>query len=592
MSDEYMAEVVIGVAALTAAWALSRGDGENEPFVGTRPIPVNYPSEKKPLHYRNPNTYAQPANQTTDKYFNGTCPTTKKGSTFVSLTGEKLRDGQFTHNNCVPFFGARLKGASTTSDGGTSILDSMSGLGSQQNKKKEVAPLFAPQKDVHWSHGMPNVTDFMLSRQVPSSRMANVKPWAEEKVGPGLGRDSNPAVGCGYNSGVQDRDSWLPKTVSELRVLTNPKETFSLSGHEGPAQSKILEPATVGTQGKVNKNRPDSTYTVGPSRWFTTTGAEKGETQRAEIILQPQDRGICPANYFGAGQGETRATYVNSYVNDSHKTTLCGEQLGPASGGNQHPITEHNSYENSCNNRATTERRTALGPLRSAVDAMISPVMDVIRHTRKTNMIGNGRLLGNASMPVGGVRVDNTQNKARTTIKEQTAGLLGSSHMNLQATPGMSVDMSCDAPKLQNRRNTSASVVGIAGPASIAVQPAATCASARATNNRRMTAAYFTGGQVGQSRCTGAAKTVRLVDKGNYVTDTGDDYQHNESGTYGAMHFPGLKGPTVPATWANFSGMTKMRNHDRGSCEIGQRINPDMLTAFKSNPYTHSLSSC
>ena len=54
---------------------------------------------------------------------------------------------------------------------------------------------------------------------------------------------------------------WLPKTVDQLRVETNPKLTFGLEGHQGPAQSVIKN---LGVQGKMEKNQPDTYYINGP----------------------------------------------------------------------------------------------------------------------------------------------------------------------------------------------------------------------------------------------------------------------------------------------------------------------------------------
>ena len=62
---------------------------------------------------------------------------------------------------------------------------------------------------------------------------------------------------------MESRDSWLPKTVNELRVDTNPKMTFGLDGHQGPANAHIKEAANTNTQGRVEKNKPDTYYTVG-----------------------------------------------------------------------------------------------------------------------------------------------------------------------------------------------------------------------------------------------------------------------------------------------------------------------------------------
>ena len=83
----------------------------------------------------------------------------------------------------------------------------------------------------------------MLSRMNPSTRMANIKPWAEQKVAPGLGKGYNCDGGAGLNNGMEARNEWLPKTVNQLRVDTNPKMTFGLAGHEGPAMAKVVDPA-------------------------------------------------------------------------------------------------------------------------------------------------------------------------------------------------------------------------------------------------------------------------------------------------------------------------------------------------------------
>ena len=260
-------------------------------------LPVEKPNTK-----HDPNVYAQPANQTTDPFFDKNCSTTPGGATFVSLTGEAVDKSKFAHNNCTPYFGARIKGAASSTGERASVLDNMAGTGSQQNTKREVAPLFKPTSGVSWPNGMPSTAEFMLSRQVPSTRMANIKPWAEEKEAPGLGKPGfQSQIGGGYNTAMQDRNAWLPKTVSELRTTNNPKVTYGLQGHEGAAQSKILQPGTLKTQGAVEKNRPDTAFALGPSRWFTTTGGQIGETHRSEEIMQEQDRGVCQTNYFGSG---------------------------------------------------------------------------------------------------------------------------------------------------------------------------------------------------------------------------------------------------------------------------------------------------
>jgi len=133
-------------------------------------------------------------------------------------------------------------------------MDNMQGAGSQHRSKVEQAPLFKPQANMSWSNGMPSTTDFMMSRQMPGTKMNNVKPWDEEKVAPGLGHGfTTTNSGAGYNVASEDRNAWLPKTVDNLRTSTNPKMSFSLQGHEGPATYYVKEYGNLETQGKIEK---------------------------------------------------------------------------------------------------------------------------------------------------------------------------------------------------------------------------------------------------------------------------------------------------------------------------------------------------
>ena len=120
---------------------------------------------------------------------------------------------------------------------------------------------------------MPNQSEFIQSRVNPSMRMANVKPFEEQRVAPGLGLGYTNEGSDGFNSGMMMRDQWMPKTADELRVKTNPKSGgLSLIGHEGPASSSIKNMATRELQPKNQINqtlnnhfsliRQNSFYTV------------------------------------------------------------------------------------------------------------------------------------------------------------------------------------------------------------------------------------------------------------------------------------------------------------------------------------------
>ena len=169
------------------------------------------------------------------------------------MSGQIVKEDNFVHNNMVPFFGAKVKGGTAKASIHETILDNMQGNGSQLRSKQESAPLFKPHNNLQHINGAPNMSDFMQSRVNPSLRMANTKPWAEERIAPGLNKGYNGDGGAGFNSGMESRDSWLPKTVNELRVDTNPKMTFGLAGHEGPANS-IIKNSNIGNEIEIKRD--------------------------------------------------------------------------------------------------------------------------------------------------------------------------------------------------------------------------------------------------------------------------------------------------------------------------------------------------
>ena len=195
----------------------------------------------------------------------------------------------------------------------------MQGGGSQVFNKREQPPLFNPEKDMHMANGAPNVSDFIQTRMNPSMRMANTKPWQEQHVAPGLNKGYNNEGGIGFNTGMEARETWQPKTVDQLRVATNPKNTYSLSGHQGPANASIKEMGTVQTQGRIENHAPDTFYTSGPERWFTTTGLEKASTARGIQMLTHTNRPETTEEYYGGGGGNVEATYTKGHAEALHE---------------------------------------------------------------------------------------------------------------------------------------------------------------------------------------------------------------------------------------------------------------------------------
>ena len=594
-----MAELAIPLVALGGLYVISNHDKDKETVVegfdrvnrvdrnlgalpGVKPPvpPVNYPVNT-PLKSTNPRYYPD-ANQTTDKFFKQTVfekveqsnPRESVGGSTqsaMSLTGKPINKADFKHNNMVPFFGARVKGSSGGHDGAQSRLDNMQGAGSQYIRKREQAPLFKPQANMTWANGMPNTTEFMLSRQNPSTKMNNIKPWDEQRVAPGLGQGyTTQGSGSGYNAAVEDRKAWLPKTVNELRVETNPKITFGLDGLQGPAVSKIKESSNTKTIGRVEKNRPDTDYEVGPSRWFTTTGAEHGPTYRSQVELQDVNRpDYSETNYFGDGADAGRATYVNTYENKSHKQHLGQEQMGLATGKGGASANDYGngSYTNVCNNRSSTRQPEEMGPLQGLVSAITAPILDVLRPTRKENVIGNARINGNATAPVFNGQVHNPGDRLRTTIKEQTEQ--GSGHLYYQNQGSDGYRVANPTVGSQHRDTTCTQFTGNA-------QPVNSAAMSQVSNYNQRNANKTAPGRTAQGAMDSFNGDINMSLRNDALR------QNNRANA------PAATTSAIPSmqTYGDVN-MPQYYNE----CQGCDRINPDILTAFKNNPYTQSLNS-
>jgi len=351
--------------------------GNVETGVPVRP-PVNFPVQTFADVGDNPASYPAP-NTATDRYYKqdvyekkveaGGDPT--NAMLFKSLSGDSVQKKDIKFNNMVPFFGSNVTQRTTNFRGNESILDSYSGSGSQIIHKKEQAPLFAPHENLHYAHGTPNTSDFIQSRMNPSRNMSNTKPWEEIRVGPGLNKGFTNKGSDGFNAGMEARDIWVDKTVDQLRTKTNPKITFGLGNHEGPANSIIKN---RGIEGKIEKYKPDTFYLNTPDRWFTTGGQEKAQRSRAEEPLQPENRPFTTREYFGTGTANQGGASTGGRVEENYRRSTRPELApdikypGQAHNLNYQTGWKHlkqnygkSGYKSYPNSRSTTKQPTEFG---------------------------------------------------------------------------------------------------------------------------------------------------------------------------------------------------------------------------------------
>jgi len=547
----------------------------------------NYPVSNINKSDGNLQEYPNP-NVATDKYFNQNLyeqrvsnhkPVTKTIQDIYSLNGNYLNSEQFKHNNMTPFNGGKVKGRSYDVNINETVLDNMIGSGSQVIKKSEQAPLFKPENNMQWAYGTPNQSDFYQSRVNPSIKNNNVKPFETITVGPGLDKGYGINGNNGYNSGLEARDKWLPKTVDQLRVTTNPKMEYDLTNHQGPAKSFINNISTGQMIGRFEKQRPDTYFVNDPARWFTTTGAEKGETQRPMQEMGMVKRNEKDTDYMGpAGSVDIKAGMAPENFEPSKRTEVLSGCInhsvasgrGPHNDGDNF-LRSHTNYEN---NRSTVKQPDTLrSGFSGAIGAIIAPIMDILKPTRKDETINNIRIYGEAGPAVPQSYVYNQYQGAPTTIKETTL-YAPSFNINNQKE-GVYVN-NHSAPESTQRDTTSCEYYTSAGGYATGYGGMNYEAAYRQHNNDIKSQTIMNRPNQG-----GTQLFNHQMNLSNIKSDTDRlDGRVNPA-------FSRLSG--LPPSAQTFGAIRGPQNNNEP--QMNNRINPDILSAFKSNPYTHSLSS-
>ena len=268
------------------------------------------------------------------------------------------------------------------------------------------------------------MNDFFLSRVNPSLRQANTKPWEEERVAPGLNKGYGTEGAGGFNSGMENRDAWTPKDVDELRVKTNPKMSYNLNGLEGPAHSNVKE---MGALGKMEKHAPDTFFINDKARWFVTNGGHLKKPFVLDKLKKTTTRPETTTEYTGAmsnGSGNGSAAYAPENYQDALKQQLPGQSvLGGVHSNKNAGINEDysaSSFEIVNNNRNTTKQQESTGFINGGglIGSIVSPLLDVLKPSRKENVLTNLRECGNFNGGNKASYLDNQRDSMPKTIRE------------------------------------------------------------------------------------------------------------------------------------------------------------------------------
>jgi hypothetical protein len=360
-----------------------------------------------------------------------------------------------------------------------------------------------------------------------------------------------------------------------MRVATNPKQEYELNGLQGPAQSLITN---VGIEGKVEKYRPDTFFINSQDRWLTTTGAEKAGRVVAEEIQKTSNRNETTTFQHGTPNAILKtASYVPTKHEQTKRMQLEGFDAGPSSASRTAPLqhqshnNHHNSHTNYTNNRANNQQPQTFGTgFASAIGAVIAPMMDILKPSRKEEYSCNMRVYGNSVGEVPGNYVSTPGDIPNTTIKETT---LYQPNTYINSQKDNAAYLVNEQQPITNQRDT--------------VNHEQMMGMSSSHGNRQYDAVYR------QTNSEAKEKTiVGRINPGNAkhynsqinVTMSKLDTDR-ENNRLWAPQATIRNGPSVQTY-----GKAHMPQY-YNECQGCERIAPDLLTAFKENPYTHSLTS-
>jgi hypothetical protein len=325
-----------------------------------------------------------------------------------SLSGITVPVEEFTHNNMVPFYRGSPKQA-VQDDAFQGRLEAFTGSDSVgPARKTERETLFSPEPQNIFGASSDDVRSAFMASIPQPRNMAHAQPAPEQVRRPG------PVGGAWMDT----RDTVRYKTVDDLRVASNPKSTY---------EGRVLPGAGVTPERFEPAPMPNLRPTLLRERshgdLLRTTGAVLAERGRPQQLVRDTVRQATSREYVGAaGVAVSAAQDRNSAARGANKAVLQAPQPGPAAAGVK-GVTDYGkaSIAVYANGRDVTTTRTYQGNLATAVKALIAPVQDLFRGTRKEEYLEAPREFGNIA-PGTSVQpkltVYDTGDVLRTTIKQ------------------------------------------------------------------------------------------------------------------------------------------------------------------------------
>ena len=320
---------------------------------------------------------------------------------------------KFSHNNMVPFFGGGIT-QNLNENMNQTLLGKYTGIDDSVRIEKMEQPNFSDiQKNV-FTHENSQGYLADLDRMETSVFHNNVLPMDQVKVGPGT-KSSDPALPSGGFQQDDYRDIKYYKDVDELRVMTNPKETY-----EGRVLNGLKE-TKRGKAPPIEKNRVDTYYEKTEADLFKTTGAYTKDKIRPCMEVKDTNRkdareyqGVAHKNIGEIKYGTVQESLKQNLENFGDRNA----QMTDKGKGYDYDYGKKNIMVYN-NERDVTSTKTYEGNLTSYIKSMIVPFTDVFKRSNKEYFVQNPREFGQMQSTLPGKQtIYNPNDVAKTTIKE------------------------------------------------------------------------------------------------------------------------------------------------------------------------------
>ena len=393
-----MAELAVPIIVLGGLYMISNQKKEgmaNPPIQPAALAPPAPPAPREKSAARSVNAYA--GADARARFFDEV-PGAPQGA-HTLLTGDDITPENFRHKNMTPFFGSTVRGSGASLDATESLMDSMQGTGSQVRSKKETANFFNSARDMAHIHGMPNYNDVFAERFVPGTKMTNVNPFREARE-EAPGAAMKDGVG-GYNAAMQDRDAWMPKTIDGMRAGSNQKAHDFAMNRTGPINVPVKMP---GGHARVEQHNPDAYYENTHDRWGAGAGHAKAP-QRGSTAVKGErlmNKSFDHGTQYVHGSATAQSRYVQQNYREPTRDPLIESHVNISQ---SEPGALEDDYARGSTFLRPTHRTRAeaghSGYVSGVVRALVAPIVDVLKPTKKENII-----VGHRSRMVPGAHIE------------------------------------------------------------------------------------------------------------------------------------------------------------------------------------------